>query len=74
MIKMLDQIADLCKKARIRAGHTQSHVAHVAECSVSMISMYESGKRNNAELFAIYLILYPDLMQGVKITEVLYGV
>lgn len=65
-MKTICMIAEVCKNARIRAGNTQRFVASVADCSTSAISKFEQGKRNNAEIFLVYLLLYPNLKEELE--------
>lgn len=65
-MKTIGMIAEICKNARVRAGNTQKFVAGFAGCSTSAISKFEQGKRNNAEIFLVYLLLYPYIKEELE--------
>lgn len=51
---MLEQITDICKRARRAHGMTQLDVANDTGYSVTNISEFERGRNNNALLLSWY--------------------
>lgn len=68
-MKNIETIAIVCRKARIRNGDGQRVIAEYGGYDTSTVCKFEKGKINNAELFMVYLALYPDIVKELPMPQ-----